>query len=92
MDSRIQGGLGLGLTLSREIVRAHGGDIRVQSVVGQGSTFTVFLPAVASAAEPGPTDATGGAGATRTPGPPERTVDRGVPEVAAYGRLGGQRS
>jgi signal transduction histidine kinase len=45
MDDRAQGGLGLGLTLSREIVRAHGGDITVRSKVGQGSTFTVTLPA-----------------------------------------------
>lgn len=45
MDDRAQGGLGLGLTLSREIVRAHGGEITVRSEVGQGSTFTVTLPA-----------------------------------------------
>jgi signal transduction histidine kinase len=45
MDDRTQGGLGLGLTLSREIVRAHGGEITVRSKVGQGSTFTVTLPA-----------------------------------------------
>jgi len=44
MDDRTQGGLGLGLTLSREIVRAHGGEITVRSKVGQGSTFTVRLP------------------------------------------------
>jgi signal transduction histidine kinase len=44
MDDRTQGGLGLGLTLSREIVRAHGGEITVRSEVGQGSTFTVTLP------------------------------------------------
>ena len=44
MDDRTQGGLGLGLTLSREIVRAHGGEIAVRSKVGQGSTFTVRLP------------------------------------------------
>lgn len=44
MDSRQQSGLGLGLTLSREIVHAHGGEIRVQSEVGKGSTFTVSLP------------------------------------------------
>jgi signal transduction histidine kinase len=54
MDSRTQGGLGLGLTLSREIVRAHGGDLQVRSEVGRGSTFTVFLPAPAPiAAEAG---------------------------------------
>ncbi|HVP40318.1 MAG TPA: ATP-binding protein [Candidatus Saccharimonadales bacterium] len=39
------GGLGLGLCITRGVVRAHGGDIRVHSVVGQGSLFTVVLPA-----------------------------------------------
>lgn len=37
-------GLGLGLYISREIVRRHGGDIRVTSDPGQGATFTVELP------------------------------------------------
>jgi signal transduction histidine kinase len=44
MDDRTQGGLGLGLTLSREIVRAHGGELTVRSEVGSGSTFTATLP------------------------------------------------
>lgn len=37
-------GVGLGLPLALEIARAHGGEIRVQSRPGEGSTFTVLLP------------------------------------------------
>jgi len=39
-------GSGLGLTLVREIVDAHGGTVRATSVPGQGSTFTIELPAI----------------------------------------------
>ena len=38
-------GLGLGLPIAHEIVRGHGGTIRVLSAVGQGTTFEVVLPA-----------------------------------------------
>ncbi|HEY8207478.1 MAG TPA: HAMP domain-containing sensor histidine kinase [Myxococcaceae bacterium] len=38
------GGLGLGLYVVREVVRAFGGRVEVQSQLGQGSTFTVRLP------------------------------------------------
>jgi PAS domain S-box-containing protein len=38
------GGFGLGLWIVRQIVEAHGGRVRVMSVIGEGSTFTVEMP------------------------------------------------
>ena len=43
-SSRHFGGLGLGLYITRQIVRAHGGTIRVESAPAQGTSFTVDLP------------------------------------------------
>ena len=50
--SRSQRGLGLGLSLVKAIVEAHGGEVSVQSKIGHGSTFTVSLPASAIAGDP----------------------------------------
>ena len=43
-DESGRGGTGLGLSVCRQIIEQHHGRIRVESVVGKGSTFTVKLP------------------------------------------------
>ncbi len=40
----VRTGVGLGLTIAREIVLAHGGTIEVSSQLGEGARFTVNLP------------------------------------------------
>lgn len=42
--TRLTGGLGLGLTISKAVIDAHNGWINVTSNVGKGTTFTVYLP------------------------------------------------
>jgi signal transduction histidine kinase len=41
---RIKQGMGLGLTIARDLVIAHGGEIRLESTPGAGSEFTVSIP------------------------------------------------
>jgi signal transduction histidine kinase len=42
--ARTSAGAGLGLAIVRETVRAYGGDVTVESLLGQGATFTIRLP------------------------------------------------
>lgn len=53
-ESRAQGGTGLGLALVKHILNRHAGRLTIESVLGQGATFTVHLPlaAASTAAKP----------------------------------------
>lgn len=57
-DARGQGGTGLGLSMCREVIEAHQGRIRVDSKVGEGTTFTLRFQHVASQGDATSGDAT----------------------------------
>ena len=47
--SRERGGTGLGLAIVKHIVNRHQGRLQIESKLGEGSTFTILLPALAAA-------------------------------------------
>jgi signal transduction histidine kinase len=52
-DSRVRGGTGLGLPISRDIITLHGGSIWVESELGEGSVFRFTLPGTVRQPRPG---------------------------------------
>lgn len=44
-------GTGLGLSISFEIIKKHGGELTVESIEGEGSTFTIRIPIAAGKKE-----------------------------------------
>jgi signal transduction histidine kinase len=71
--SRADGGTGLGLAIVRQIVEGHGGHVRLQSKVGLGSSFVIWLPVTIP---PAPADGTGRLHGAPAPAPVPTPAER----------------
>ena len=56
MKENQHGGTGLGLSIAKIIIEQHGGKIHVDSAIDEGTTFTLFLPAINATAPPPSSD------------------------------------
>jgi signal transduction histidine kinase len=80
---RVVGGTGIGLALVREAVRLHGGDVRLESELGKGATFTLTLPR-----RPEVPETRGPEQASPSQRPPRLMVDEFGEETATLERPG----
>ena len=64
--TRSRGGTGLGLAIVKALAEQHDGTVTVSSTVGDGTTFTVTLPAAPHGAQPRPVTVASGSGAARS--------------------------
>jgi two-component system, OmpR family, sensor histidine kinase SenX3 len=78
--ARATGGTGLGLSIVKHIVQNHGGDVRVWSQPGQGSTFTLLLPRATGGTRPGASPAPS---ARASAAPPDHSTAAGSPAPLA---------
>ena len=79
--SRLHGGAGLGLSIVAAIVAAHGGTVTAASILGEGTAFTVRLPAVPPAPLPPESGdrRTAHAGTAPPGGPPRHLLGPSAP-------------